>query len=102
MVLLNTHPLQPEEAAWLGKQLVDAAHFVRERQEAARKQREPEPLPTLAGLDPPPVAGPGAQVLAAPTPASDDAEERLLNRLLARLEARGVDTQPLAAPAGTT
>jgi|SRR5579872_4737681 len=102
MVLLNTHPLQPEEAVRLGRQLVEAAHFVRGRQEAARKQREPEPLPILEGLDAPPVAAPAAETLGASAPTGDDAEERLLNRLLERLQARSVEAQPPATPAGAS
>jgi hypothetical protein len=99
MVLLNTHPLEPEEAVRLGRQLVEAAHFVRGRQEIERKQREPAPLPALQGLDGPPVA---ASTAAAPPQADDDAEERLLNRLLERLQARRVEAQAAAAPAGAS
>ena len=102
MVLLNTHPLQPEEAAWLGRQLVEAAHFVRERQQAERRQREPEHLPTIEGLEQAPPAARAATAPVPQVPTDEDAEERLLNRLLERLQARRTEAPAEAAPAGAS
>ncbi len=55
VVLLNTHPMKPEEAMDLAHKLARAAQYVRGVQDRKRRTAEPPPLealPSFEGIGP--------------------------------------------------
>jgi hypothetical protein len=63
VVLLNTHPLRPEEAMDIAHRLARAAQHVRAYQDQKRRTAEPPPLEALPSFDVIPPATTDGEVL---------------------------------------